>query len=615
MPVSGRAVVVEARVDCVSDRQALWRVVTNTERLNRAVGLGRLELAPNQDETAARFVVDTVSGGFGMSYEERPFEFVENQRFSVTRVARTGLALSVENTFELAASEHDAGTRLTVRIGVVPKYPILAPIFRLQIRRVVRRMQSEIARVDRELASGNPRAGFSIAPGSVDLEELGRRADALRRRLGPEQSEIAERLVELVASAPDPEVDRVRPFELAERWGVDRRAVLSACLEGVLDGLLELHWDLVCPSCRTSAERKPTLSELTREGHCQLCDISFELELDRAVEAVFRPPRQLRRVDEGPYCIGGPARTPHVVSQAILPANGTAILHAPSALGRHRVFLRGGGVATVDVVGEGPSEGRLRAVGDTLEPSSLELGPGGAVVVDQPGGSERHVKLERLEYASLAATAHDVSTLPAFRRQFASQVLRAGLTLRVARVALLFTDLTGSTALYSEVGDAEAFSVVQRHFELLARIVEEHGGSVVKTIGDAVMAAFVQDAGAVRAAVAMQSAFPRFRSQQAVARSVFLKVGVHSGACYVVTANGILDYFGQAVNVAARLQGAAGPGEIVMPDALATEARRAGWLADVTVGERFDATLKGLATPLRAARIVIDGALTAADAP
>jgi class 3 adenylate cyclase len=74
----------------------------------------------------------------------------------------------------------------------------------------------------------------------------------------------------------------------------------------------------------------------------------------------------------------------------------------------------------------------------------------------------------------------------------------------------------------------------------------------------------------------------------------------------VVTANGILDYFGQAVNVAARLQGAAGPGEIVMPDALADEALRSGWLGDLRVDQHFDATLKGLAAPLRAARIVVD---------
>ena len=64
-----------------------------------------------------------------------------------------------------------------------------------------------------------------------------------------------------------------------------------------------------------------------------------------------------------------------------------------------------------------------------------------------------------------------VSTLPEFRRDFSGDLLRPGTTLRVARVALLFTDLTDSTALYSRVGDAKAFKVVHEHFDLLLGII------------------------------------------------------------------------------------------------------------------------------------------------
>jgi class 3 adenylate cyclase len=73
-----------------------------------------------------------------------------------------------------------------------------------------------------------------------------------------------------------------------------------------------------------------------------------------------------------------------------------------------------------------------------------------------------------------------------------------------------------------------------------------------------------------------------------------------------VTANGVLDYFGQTVNVAARLEAAARAGEIVMAEALADEALQAGWLGNLGISERFDARLKGLGTPLRAARVLGD---------
>ncbi len=85
-------------------------------------------------------------------------------------------------------------------------------------------------------------------------------------------------------------------------------------------------------------------------------------------------------------------------------------------------------------------------------------------------------------------------------------------------------------------------------------------------------------------------------------------MGVFAGACYVVTANGILDYFGQTVNIAARLQGASGPGEIVIDGAFADLAESAGWLSGFTIREHFEARLKGLPDPVRVARIVADSA-------
>ena len=83
-------------------------------------------------------------------------------------------------------------------------------------------------------------------------------------------------------------------------------------------------------------------------------------------------------------------------------------------------------------------------------------------------------------------------------------------------------------------------------------------------------------------------------------------MGVFAGPCYVVTANGILDYFGQTVNTAARLQGAAAGGEVVLLDELAEEALAAGWLGPHRLGERFEASLKGIDAPVRLVRIPVD---------
>ena len=128
-------------------------------------------------------------------------------------------------------------------------------------------------------------------------------------------------------------------------------------------------------------------------------------------------------------------------------------------------------------------------------------------------------------------------------------------------VTVLFCDLTGSTAL-GEALDPERLRVVLTgYFERMTAIVERHGGSVEKFIGDAVMAVFgvpvlhEDDAlRAVRAAVEMRDALPDLGLQA--------RIGVMTGE--VVTGTQERMATGDAVNVAARLEQAAAPGDVLI---------------------------------------------------
>ena len=195
--------------------------------------------------------------------------------------------------------------------------------------------------------------------------------------------------------------------------------------------------------------------------------------------------------------------------------------------------------------------------------------------------------------------------MPEFRREFSADVLRPGTALRVSRVGLLFSDLTGSTELYAKAGDAAAFRLVHDHFDLVIEIVESHGGALVKTIGDAIMAAFPDEIDGVSAALSILRAFEAFRGRAPNGAGTSLKIGVHGGPCYAVTANGVLDYFGQTVNHAARLQGEARGGELVVTRALADAAIAAGRLDASAIRERYDARLKGIDGAIEAVRVVV----------
>jgi class 3 adenylate cyclase len=301
--------------------------------------------------------------------------------------------------------------------------------------------------------------------------------------------------------------------------------------------------------------------------------------------------------------VGGPALLPHVVAQAVLPARGRAELRAPAVPGPHRLFVRGGKTRTVTVAATAPAALEL----DDSGGDAVTISPRGTLTITSSVDVERHVKLERPQVGSQAATAREVTAMPGFRRDFSAEVLRADLTIKVSRVALLFTDLTASTQLYSSVGDAPALRLVHDHFDVVIGTIERLGGTLVKTIGDAVMAAFSDEMQALRASLSVLAAFEEFRKHDELAQRTHIKLGLHAGPSYLVTANNVLDYFGQTVNIAARVQAQADSGQLVIAASLADSAVARGIVDKSRVLERFTARLKGIDAPIQLARIGTPG--------
>ena len=102
------------------------------------------------------------------------------------------------------------------------------------------------------------------------------------------------------------------------------------------------------------------------------------------------------------------------------------------------------------------------------------------------------------------------------------------------------------------------------------------------------------------AAAELVRGWEAFRESTALAEHLDIKVGLFAGPCTVVTANRALDYFGQTVNSAARVQHLAGPRELVVPSALLDAGEVPGGLRVI---ERFAATVKGIDAPLDLVRL------------
>lgn len=139
-------------------------------------------------------------------------------------------------------------------------------------------------------------------------------------------------------------------------------------------------------------------------------------------------------------------------------------------------------------------------------------------------------------------------------------------------ITILFTDIKGSTAYFEKYGDAAGLLMVSTCNDAIADITREHGGKVIKTIGDAVMASFDDCAQSVRAAIKMQERIYADAQLQPPDDRVSIRIGLNYGSGIVKSD----DVFGDVVNVASRVESVGVPEQIVISDTLYEQVKASG---------------------------------------
>jgi class 3 adenylate cyclase len=610
----------------------LWPLIADTNQFNRDSGLPRLvqsvappasgagsprssgtsggvgEAGPARESTAptgqdgesGRVLAARIAGWL-ITWEEEPFEWVRPRNFGVHRRYRNGPLLEMRVRVELEPLAR-GGTRLEYRVTVTPRHRLGRWLASIQIgRTAARRMKAVIQAYDRRMAGAATRPALELTPARRvrDLAPGGnaRLADASARIAGEGVSaEVIKRLGELLRHGDDDELGRMRPYALADQWGLARRATLEAFLHATRAGLLDFRWDLVCPLCRGATSAGASLSGIPHEGHCESCQITCPVNFDRLVELTFRPNPAIRVVETADYCIGGPPMTPHIVVQQVVEPGEGRVVTVSLEPGSYRVrVLRKDGGQPFRVGVSGQDSAEYHATSSPWPAEQPVLSQLATLRLQNSLASQAVFIIERTAWSDQAVTAAEVLAMQAFRDLFAQEALRPGEQVSVGSQAVVFTDLKESTRLYRQVGDAAAFGRVLDHFDILRQAVDREGGAIVKTIGDAVMAVFRRPVSALRAMTAAHEAMARSTARDADGRPLVLKVGIHHGPCIAVTLNDRLDYFGTTVNMAARLQGLAQGGEIVLSETVIDDPEVALWLGRWPTArvETFQATLHG----------------------
>jgi class 3 adenylate cyclase len=595
-------------------RLTVWGLVSDTNRWDRASGLKAGRYTYREHDGQRKRIGQARELGFDIEWVEPAYGWVEGRFVHGERlflkgpVGVGGFSARLDDV----SQADGGGTRVTACAyieGDGAFMPVIGAVMRRKFRRALGSYLQGLGEVlaaastthlpqdgtvsatllARELIADRPYDELTQGPRSpTSLPELDRRASRLA---GKElDGALLERVTRLLRERPDEEVAQIRPFELADRWQADRRELLRVFLHATRAGMVDLRWQINCPVCRVAAQVVGSLADVTGTVHCAACNIGYDVDFGRHIEAVFQCHPAIRTVQTSVYCASSPAFLPHVVAQlSVLPGK-RVTERADLRPGTFYVrALAGGKGQDVDVAaGQGLA---ISVDSGTLSARAVSADDGIALVLESSADTPRVVLLERSGVDAHAALGSVVASFSDFLDLFATEAPATGVELTIAHLALLFSDLTGSTALYGQVGDARAFAIVQEHFRDMTEVVVKHHGAVVKTMGDAVMASFTSETDAVAAAIEM---LRRCRDRHG-SLGVSAKLGVGAGPCLAVRANDHLDYFGTTVNLSARLQARADSGQLVVTRELGAQPAIQALIAPYGPTP-FKAALKGIAT-------------------
>ena len=444
-----------------------------------------------------------------------------------------------------------------------------------------------------------------------------------------------EKFGEILPGLTGLELYRINPTYFANQHNLNQTNVLDICIHGVKIGLFDFDWNMFCPVCGGISSSHHSIDQITGEKYlCSQCDKYIETDLSNYVEVSFNLSPSVKKLEYDPFKNFKSYREYYIANNFEYPkeildyiANSMLVFKALSAdesctisfeskpnelyrltsIDNHALV----NLQMNDKVSEQSQILNVDILPTRFSPNSLRLSAGKITLAI-------HNRLNRKTGFTIFLKKHEIADKlfqrnppkirpfltgkmllnnQTFRDLFRMQSLPTDLKVKVSNVTILFTDLKSSTELYERKGDIPAYNIVQKHFELLKAATRDFSGAIIKTIGDAIMASFSTPTDGVNAAIDMLEKM-KLLNQIKDEQEIAIKVGLHSGTALAVCANETLDYFGQTVNLAARVQGLAEGGEICMttPVYSTQDVQKSLNLNQYSV-EKVSSKLKGISIP------------------
>lgn len=546
----------------------LWPRLSDTSTLNRRMGLPKMSFS----EINGTLFGSTVNAGVKMEWQEVPWEWEYGRSIKAARIYTKGLAQYVR-IYYIMETQPDNSLYLHVYFGWIPRNRWSRLLLRIGMKRIKTRYRAALLEIESEIRSNTVQKDklpvFSDEPARAKLTVF---FSQLIEQGMPR--DVVDSLIRYIQTEPDHELYRIRPRKLARLWGMDEFPVIQTMLHATRGGLLTLTWDMVCPHCRGVRKELTHLWEIPKTGTCEACNIDFDTSGLNALEVTFHVHPDIRRVEATFFCSAEPAKKPHIKLQKTLRPDQTYFTRFVFADGCYRFRIQGQKSYNILRIEPGSGTEEIRWHDSSVDQN---VNTGSFPVINMFNGSPKPLTYIIEEHAvdSVALRPYQLFNFQEFRDLFAREAVAYDVQLDVGVQNILFIDIVGSTELYKKEGDGKAFALVREYFRRTYDITVTFRGVIVKTIGDAVMLAFGSSVDAVGAALELAAYF----NGSTPGMPLRVRISLNRGPCLAVRLNSNIDYFGQTVNLAAKLQDYADAGKIVMSDSFRGETRVHAFLA------------------------------------
>lgn len=517
----------------------IFAVISDTSTINK-----HLNIPPRfTSEVNGELVIDTNYFGIKTQWVEKPWHWEFGKYIHVERFFNSGLLLYESAVFRIIPSENDNQHEVQFYYRGNFKNTLFRFLYKLIFPSFGKKMSEVIIKLCETETIEHTKNNINLH--NLILDKL---------KDTEIKNDHKEFIARLFSQFDDDELYKIQIPFFAEKYNFNQDELLSSFLEATQLGLLDLNWDVICPHCKGKRSRSNMLSELLVEDECKPCKLKFKVDSLNKIDVSFSLNPKYREVPEISFCAAEPAKKPHILFNDILePQNNITIR---KKLPKKHYRIRSIGKDYENILEVDDPQNTLVEV-EINENKVHQIADNSEINIHNNTKEKVNIIFESLEEPKYALNPLSVFNNPTFKSLFKDQKIRSGVQLKLPEQIILFSDVVDSTKFYQSAGDAEAFKQINAHFKIMDDVIRKHDGIIIKTIGDAIMATFKNIQSATLAAKEAIRAI-----EQDEVCHLKLRFSLHKGPVVAVNHNTGIDYFGNTVNLSAKLQAISNANEI-----------------------------------------------------